>query len=144
MRSGPKLYNQTIFPLGRETTLFPVTWPKDGWPIASQVRGIMSGPLPLANRNVSGEGLFAGEADVVDFVPGSSIPKHFDFWRTPAKPNSFTVSPPNKPNTLRLTASRANLTGDANFNATDGLTLVTRRQAHTLFNFTVDLELTYH
>jgi hypothetical protein len=101
----------------------------------------MSGPLPPATRNVSGEGLFAGEADVVDFVPGSSIPRHFDFWCTPAKPESFSVSPKNKPNTLRLTASRVNLTGQADFNATDGLTLIMRRQAHTLFNYTIDVEL---
>jgi hypothetical protein len=92
----------------------------------------MSGPLPPATRNVSGEGLFAGEADV---------PRHFDFWRTPAKPESFSVSPKNKPNTLRLTASRVNLTGQADFNATDGLTLIMRRQAHTLFNYTIDVEL---
>jgi hypothetical protein len=42
---------------------------------------------------------------------------------------------------LRLTASRANITGPADFNATDGLTLIMRRQTQTLFNFTVDVEL---
>jgi hypothetical protein len=65
-------------------------------------------------------------------------PKHFDYWRTPANPESFTSSARNKPNTLRLTASRANITG---LNVTDGLTLIMHRQAHTLFNFTVDVEL---
>jgi beta-xylosidase len=141
VRGGPQLYNQTVFPMGREMVLFPMTWPKGGWPIASQVRGRMTGPLPPPTLNVSGEGLFAGGADVVDFVPGSSFPKHFDFWRTPAKPESFTISPKNKPNTLRLTASRANITGPADSNATDGLTLIMRRQTQTLFNFTVDVEL---
>jgi hypothetical protein len=68
------------------------------------------------------------------------LPKHFDFWRTPAKPEAFTISP-EKSNTLRLTASRANLTGQADFNATDGLTLTMCRQAHTLSNYTVDVEL---
>ncbi|KAI5201267.1 hypothetical protein E4T38_06139 [Aureobasidium subglaciale] len=141
VRGGPTLYNQTVYPMGRETSLFPVTWPKGKWPTASPVRGRMIGPLPQPSRNVSGEGLFIGEADVVDFVPGSAIPKHFDFWHTPVKPTSFTVSPSNKLNTLRLTASRSNLTGDTNFVPADGVTLVTRRQAHTLFNFTVDIEL---
>ncbi|THY25673.1 hypothetical protein D6D01_05011 [Aureobasidium pullulans] len=126
VRGGPTLYNQTVFPMGRETTLFPVTWPNGGWSIASPVHDKMSGPLPLPSRNVSGGGSFAGEADVIDFLPGFSIPKHFNFWRTPAKPNSFTISSPEKPDTLRLTASKANLTGGTNFTATDGLTLIMR------------------
>jgi hypothetical protein len=33
------------------------------------------------------------------------------------------------------------VTGEADSNATDGLTLIMRRQAHTLFNYTVDAEL---
>ncbi|KAI8177249.1 xylosidase arabinofuranosidase [Colletotrichum sp. SAR 10_65] len=45
-------------------------------------------------------------------------------------------------NTLRLTASRANLTTDLNFNtSTEGVTALFRRQEHTYFNFSVDIQL---
>ncbi|KAF4421655.1 Non-reducing end alpha-L-arabinofuranosidase [Colletotrichum fructicola] len=45
-------------------------------------------------------------------------------------------------NTLRLTASRANLTTDPNFNtSTEGVTALFRRQEHTYFNFSVDIQL---
>ncbi|KAF7718521.1 Xylan 1,4-beta-xylosidase/Non-reducing end alpha-L-arabinofuranosidase [Penicillium ucsense] len=139
-RGGPKLYNETIHPMDRETVLYPVSWPKGGWPVADPVEGTMRGPLPVTP---SGEKrsppTFMGEKDVVDFQPGTSIPKQWLFWRAPAKPESFTISPPSHPNTLRLTASKANITGDASFKALDGLTLITRIQTHTFFEFSVDV-----
>lgn len=138
-RAGPALYNESIYPMGRETVLYPVSWPKGDWPLADQVMGEMSGPLPPRSSKVSSVPTFMGEPDIVDFVPGSMFPRHWVFWRAPAKPESFTISPPGHPNTLRLTASRANLTGDASFKALDGLTLLARRQTNTLFEFSVDV-----
>lgn len=143
-RAGPALYNESIYPMGRETVLYPVSWPKGDWPLANQVMGKMSGPLPPKSSKVSSGPTFMGEPDVVDFVPGSSFPKHWVFWRAPAKPESFTISPPGHPNSLRLTASRANLTGDASFKALDGLTLLARRQTNTLFEFSVDVHPSFY
>ncbi|KAK8024398.1 hypothetical protein PG993_012464 [Apiospora rasikravindrae] len=112
-RGGPELYKDLIFPMGRETVLYPVSWPAGEWPVAEQVRGTMSGPLPASVGAVSGGvGPVVGEADA------------------------------NHPNALRITASRANLTADAAFNAsTEGLSAVFRRQEHSYFNFSVDLHL---
>ncbi|KAJ5432924.1 uncharacterized protein N7458_012080 [Penicillium daleae] len=138
-RAGPALYNESIYPMGRETVLYPVSWPKGDWPLADQVMGEMSGPLPPRSSKAHSVPTFMGEPDIVDFVPGSSIPTHWVFWRAPAKPESFTISPPGHPNTLQLIASRANLTGDASFKALDGLTLLARRQTNTLFEFSVDV-----
>jgi beta-xylosidase len=135
-RSGPKW---EIYPMGREAVLFPVTWGVDGWPVLDPVRGKMSGwNLPPKTRNVQGTGPFVEDPDIVDFEPGSLIPKNFINWRIPIA-SSYTVSPPEKLRSLRLTPSRANLTGDAIFKAEDGLTFIARRQIHTLFKFSVDI-----
>ena len=144
-RGGPTLFNENIFPMGRETVLYPVSWPKGDWPVADPVKGKMRGPLPVTpSKGKKKSPTFMGIADVVDFEPGSSIPKEWLFWRAPAKPESFTISPPGHPHTLRLTASRANLTGDASFKALDGLTLITRLQTNTLFEFSVDVHLGFN
>ena len=53
-RSGPEC---VTYPMGRETVLFPVTWEKGEFPVASQVRGEMSGwRLPPSNKGIGGEG----------------------------------------------------------------------------------------
>ncbi|KAK7947034.1 uncharacterized protein PG986_011355 [Apiospora aurea] len=150
-RGGPELYNDLIFPMGRETVLYPVSWPEGEWPIAEQV---------------------LGEPDTVDFAPGTSIPHNWIYWRTPFDPNTFSISDEDHPNTLRITASRANLTADAAFNASlsisdedhpntlritasranltadaafnaslEGLGAVFRRQEHSYFNFSVNLHV---
>ncbi|CAI7636517.1 unnamed protein product [Penicillium bialowiezense] len=143
-RGGPKHYNESVYPMGRESVLYPVSWPHGEWPIADPVTGNMRGPLPSSNPNSTSLNsnsttVTVRDPDIVDFTPGSLIPKHWVHWRAPAKPSSFTVSPPGHPNTLRLTASRANLTGDSDFNATDGQTFVGRRQTDTFFSFSVDI-----
>ncbi|KAJ5160193.1 uncharacterized protein N7482_007197 [Penicillium canariense] len=138
-RAGSALYNETTYPMGRETVLYAVSWPDGDWPVADQVTGEMSGPLPSRSPKASSVPAFMGEPDIVDFAPGSSIPKHWVFWRAPAKPQSFTISPPGHSDTLRLTASRANLTGDKDFSPPDGLTFLARRQTNTLFEFSVDI-----
>ncbi|KAK6839335.1 Xylosidase : arabinofuranosidase [Apiospora arundinis] len=142
-RGGPKLYNDLIFPMGRETVLYPVSWPAGEWPVAEQVRGTMKGPLPLISGPVSeGIGPVVGAADVVDFEPGSAIPNNWIYWRAPFNPDTFAVSVDGHPNTLLITAARANLTADATFNAShEGLSAVFRRQEHTYFNFSVDLHV---
>ncbi|KAF3002148.1 hypothetical protein E8E14_003750 [Neopestalotiopsis sp. 37M] len=140
-RGGPDLYNASVYPMGRETVLYPVVWQEGEWPVPQQVRGSMDGPLPAQDPDPPGEGDLVDAPDSVDFTPGSSLPKHWVYWRAPAKPEDFTVSPPEQPGTLRLTASRANLTGDAAFQPLDGLTLIARLQTATYFSFSVDLAL---
>ncbi|KAK1671291.1 glycosyl hydrolase [Colletotrichum godetiae] len=141
-RGGPDLYNSLNYPMGRETVLFPVSWPAGGWPIADKVRGNMSGPLPDKSFVEPGVGPFVGKADVEDFESGSTIPSHWISWRAPFNASSLTVSPQGHEGTLQMTASRANLTRDANFNVTtEGVTSVFRRQEHTFFEFSVDIEL---
>ncbi|KAI1880452.1 hypothetical protein JX265_002073 [Neoarthrinium moseri] len=136
-RSGPEW---EIYPMGRETVLFPMTWALGNWPTAETVRGNMTGPLPPLNKDVPTEGPFWDDADVVDFAPGSSIPKNFVFWRPP-KSNLFAISPPDRPNTLQINPSRTNLSTDASFDpAIDGLGFVARKQTSSLFKFSVDLD----
>lgn len=142
-RGGPVLYNESIFPMGRETALYPVSWPENGWPVADQVRGEMSGPLPPSQHaeSLPGIGPVVGKAEKVDFKRGSSIPEDWLFYRAPFDASSFEVSPKGHSNTLRITSSRANLTSDASFNASlEGVNAVFRRQEHTYFNYTVDLD----
>ena len=140
-RSGP---DYTTFPMGREASLFPVTWREGEWPFASQVRGKMSGwRLPAFDREIDGAGPFVSEPDVIDFNPGSDLPLHFMHFRYPAA-GAFTISPPGRPNTLRIVPSIANLTGvqessDPDLNGQSGLGFVGRRQTDSLFTFSVDL-----
>lgn len=143
-RGGPKHYNESIYPMGRESVLFAVSWPPGEWPIADPVAGSMRGPLPssipnLASFNPNVTNVSVRDPDIVDFTPGSLIPKHWVYRRAPAKPSSFIISPPGCANSLRLTASRANLTGDGDFKATDGQTFIGRRQTDTFFSFSVDI-----
>lgn len=138
-RGGPSLYNESIFPLGRETVLYPVEWPKGGWPTATTISGSMKGPLPEGLSNNTKRPNFYDETEIISFRKGSSIPRNWLFWRAPAKPQSFTISPPGHPNSLRLTASRANLTGDEHFQAVEGLTFVSRRQTASFFEFSIEI-----
>ncbi|KAF4959677.1 hypothetical protein FSARC_10664 [Fusarium sarcochroum] len=135
-RSGP---DWEIFPMGRETVLFPVKWPKGKWPSLAPVKGRMSGPLPKKNKNVPATGHWINEPDRVDFKPGSKLPKHFSTWRLP-KTSLFAISPPGHPNTLRISPSRVNLTADEDFEPKeDGLAFVFRKQSATIFDYSVDV-----
>ena len=129
----------STYPMGRETCLFPVTWNKGQWPVVDQVRGRMSGPLPSRNKLVDGLGAFVTDPDAYFFLPGSSIPKHFVYWRPPHSQN-YQISPTGHPFTLRLLPSSANLTGPAVFNASLGQTFIARRQTDTLFTFSVNVD----
>lgn len=131
----------TRSPMGRESVLFPITWKKSQWPIASQVRGEMNGwSLPRGNQALPGAGPFAGDDDVVDFESGSSIPQNFLYWRFPAD-GAFQVAPKGHPNALRVRPSRANLSGPVNstekaLTGKLGLSFIGRKQAHTFFSYT--------
>jgi beta-xylosidase len=140
-RSGPEY---SVFPMGREAALFPVTWNKGEWPFASQVQGVMNGwELPVFDRNITGPGPFNGDPDVVDFSPGTSLPLNFMYWRYPAN-GTFVVAPAGHPDSLQVLPSRANLTGiqdsaDPDLNGQSGVAFVGRRQTHSLFKFEVDV-----
>ncbi|KAI3553736.1 arabinofuranosidase [Colletotrichum abscissum] len=135
-RSGPEW---EIYPMGRETVLFAVKWDDGGWPVLDEVLGVMDGPLPPTNRDIPGNGHWINEPDVVDFTPGSEIPRHFIFWRPP-KTDLFRVSPEGHANTLQISPSPVNLSATPEFNPEqDGLGFIARKQSATLFNYTVDV-----
>lgn len=136
-RSGPEW---RVYPMGRETVLTPVEWGEDGWPVARAVRGVMDEDLPNTDRE--GKGGYVDDPDEVDFEPRSAIPKHFVHWRYPKK-DAFAVSAADSghANTLRLTPSVSNLTGNASASSgEDGITFIARRQTDTLFTYSVDLQ----
>ncbi|KAH7111199.1 glycosyl hydrolase [Dactylonectria macrodidyma] len=136
-RSGP---DWTIYPMGRETVLFPVSWPKGKWPTMAPVRGHMTGPLPPPNRNVPSSGAWV-EASDKDLPHGREIPRHFIHWRPPPDRSDIyeVVSNRNK-RAFSLKASWANLTAHPNYSATDGQTFMARRQSHTAFSFSVHVD----
>lgn len=137
-RSGP---GYEIYPMGRETVLFPVTWDEDEWPVLQPVRGQMSGwPLPPTNRDVPGDGPFNSDPDVYDFAEGTAIPQNLVYWRVPRE-GTFSVTEKG----LQIVPSRNNLTGTPESEATpeltgqSGLAFIGRRQTDTLFTFSADL-----
>ncbi|OTA91884.1 glycoside hydrolase family 43 protein [Hypoxylon sp. CO27-5] len=137
-RSGPEyLY----YPMGRETVMVPIAWANGEFPVWSPLNGEMNGwACPPRDVEVNGPGPFITDGDTIDFAPGSSLPVHFTYWRFPI-PESYTVSPPDYPNTLRLNPSKLNLTGlNGNYAGPDGQTFVGRRQQDTLFTYSVDLD----
>lgn len=139
-RCGPEY---EIYPMGRESVLYPVTWDEGAWPVFQPVRGEMSGwPLPAADLSPPGSGPIAGAAELLDFAPGSTLPRNLVTWRAQNETaDNFVVSPEGHENTLRLLPSRANLTGDAAFvPGQEGQSFIARKgQSHTLFEFSVDL-----
>ncbi|GAW20324.1 hypothetical protein ANO14919_098260 [Xylariales sp. No.14919] len=137
-RSGPEYLN---FPMVRETVMTPVLWAEGEFPVWSPVKGEMSGwPMPKEDTRIPGEGPFITAGDIIDFSPRTRLPAHFTYWRYPI-PESYVVSPPEKPNTLRLSPSKLNLTAlNGNYAGSDGQTFVGRRQQDTLFTFSVDVD----
>lgn len=68
------------------------------------------------------------------------MPPHFVHWRPPVG-DSYTISPEDHPNTLRLKPSKLNLTAiDGNAGGPGGQTFVGRRQVDTLFTYNVDID----
>ncbi|KAK9422274.1 putative Glycoside hydrolase family 43 protein [Seiridium unicorne] len=131
-RSGPEW---EVYPMGRETVLYPVTWEEGEWPVLQPVQGIMSGwPLPPTTRDVPGDGPWNSDPDVYDFTAGTSIPRNLVYWRVPRE-GAFTVTDQG----LQIVPSRGNLTGTPELTGQDGLAFIGRRQTDTLFDFSVDL-----
>ncbi|KAI4598263.1 hypothetical protein KJ359_003147 [Pestalotiopsis sp. 9143b] len=133
-RSGPEW---SIYPMGRETVLYPVTWLEGEWPILEPVRGKMSGwELPPTDRTLPGEGPYNSDPDFYAFPPGSRIPENLIYWRAPRE-GSFSVATEGG---LRISPSRCNLTGDGgDLDGRTGLSFIGRRQTHSLFSFRVDM-----
>lgn len=133
-RSGP---DHQYYPMGRETVLYPVTW-NDEWPILDPVYGHMEGwQNPRAIQQSSSSHTSIQDIDSVDFEPGSSIPRHWIFWRFP-DPSSYIISPSNHADSLELSPSNSNLTGT--LNEARPITLISRRQTASLFKFSVDID----
>jgi beta-xylosidase len=138
-------YN-SIFPMGREAVLTPVKWPEGEWPTYQNVSGVMTGDFVLpvdpspSTIPEQGEGGLSGADDVVDFEPGSRLPSNLFYWRLPVQKN-YAISPEGHNNTLKLTSSVLNLTAwDADSTRGLGQTFLARRQEHTRFRFSVDVE----
>ncbi|KAF2014120.1 glycoside hydrolase family 43 protein [Aaosphaeria arxii CBS 175.79] len=138
------------FPMGRETFLVPVEWPEGEFPIFQNVSGTMSGdftlPQPSGPETVppQGSGKLVNANDEVDFEPGSQLPPHFLHWRIPHVKN-YKVSPEGHENQLALRSSVLNLTGfDGDSSLGLGQTFVSRRQSHSLFKFSVEIDWKGH
>ncbi|KAJ7927967.1 arabinofuranosidase [Mycena leptocephala] len=135
-RSGPEYIS---YPMGRETVLTNVTWAKGGWPVFENVSGTIGGPTLPLRPHIRGDGAFITAPDSIDFTPKSNLPLHFAHWRIPDAA-AYTISPSGHENTLRLLPSLLNLTGfDAN-SAPTPQTFVGRRQVHSEFVYSVDME----
>lgn len=133
IRQGPPGYTGS-YPMGRETVLYPVTWPENGWPQCEPVRGRMRGPLPRKSRKVPGDGPWVEEGDDYKFN-GDSLPLHFTHFRFPPK-DMYTIADGG----LTVNPSKYNLTGDETFEPSDRLSFVGRRQTDTLFTYYVDVD----
>jgi hypothetical protein len=123
-----------------------VKWPEGEWPTYQNVSGVMTGDFVLpvdpspSTIPEQGEGGLSGADDVVDFEPGSRLPSNLFYWRLPVQKN-YAVSPEGHNNTLKLTSSVLNLTAwDADSTRGLGQTFLARRQEHTRFRFSVDVE----
>lgn len=133
IRQGPP-GNTDSYPMGRETVLYPVTWPEDGWPQAEPIRGRMKGPLPPVSKDVPGDGPWVEEGDDYGFE-GDSLPLHFMHFRFPPE-EMYTITE----GSLVVEPSRYNLTGDESFDPSDRLAYVGRRQTDTFFTYHVDVD----
>ncbi|EXL90059.1 Non-reducing end alpha-L-arabinofuranosidase BoGH43A [Fusarium oxysporum f. sp. cubense] len=137
-RSGPSYQHM---PMGREAVLFNVTWNEGQWPRLEPVRGRMPRvPLPGLGSPASGKGPLASGNDRFDFTKLTRMPSSFIHHRVPP-PNVFSLS--NRG--LKIRPSRTNLTGDSAskevvLTGQNGLSLVGRRQSHTLFDFSIDID----
>ncbi|KAH8831837.1 glycosyl hydrolase [Flagelloscypha sp. PMI_526] len=136
-RSG----NGTAYhPMGRETVLTSVSWP-DGqdFPTFEPIGSTVGGP-DLPKKRAPGKGPLVGDNDTYTTFDGcSTLPIHFLHWRLPDT-SAYILNPEEKPRTLKLSPSSLNLTGLDGETATSPQTFLGRRQAHTLFEFTVQFD----
>ena len=141
-RSGPEY---EVYPMGRETVLYPATWEESEWPVMQTVEGEMSGwsSMPAINRDIPGDGPFVSDPDVYDFKTNTTIPKNLIYWRVPRK-GAFKTTDAG----LQITPSRSNLTGVpfglVELSGQRGLSFIGRRQTDTLFTYSVDVTTDFH
>lgn len=137
-RGGPEYTN---FPMVRETVMTPVTWKTGEWPVFSQVKGTMTGwEMPRKNRDIRGTGQFVDDGDDIQFSARTKLPPHFTYWRYPIQ-DYFVTGPSERPNALRLNPSNLNLTAlNGNYAGPTGQAFVGRRQGHTLFTYSVNVD----
>ncbi|KAH8590360.1 glycosyl hydrolase [Bisporella sp. PMI_857] len=127
------------YPMGRETVLVPVEWKGGQFPVIAPVMGRMAARLPPRDKSVRGDGPWWDDDDKISFPPRSKLPKHFVHWRPPVQ-SLVTVSPPERPGTLKVFPSRVNLTGDSLYNSSmKGIGFVARKQTSSFFEFSVDV-----
>lgn len=97
-------------------------------------------PQP-SNDKIPGDGPYVDAPDRINFAPGTSIPRNFVYWGFP-KRDACTVSPPERPFSLRLLPSRHSITGPGipgeSVDET-AITFISRRQSHTYFTYSVDV-----
>ncbi|KAF3806749.1 Non-reducing end alpha-L-arabinofuranosidase BoGH43A [Colletotrichum gloeosporioides] len=105
-----------VFPMGRETVLFPVTWNQN---------------MKIAGQDVAG-------TDAIDFTKIHLKPLHLVHWRYPNGSN-FNFSPDDPSCGLKLLPSFGNLSSGVANASDESLSLLARRQSHSLFTFSVDL-----
>ena len=138
-RSGPAYKS---YPMGRETVLYPVTWTSgDEWPLLQPVRGVMEGwQLPPPTRDLPGDGPFNEDPDVYDFEgeKGKPIPRNLVHWRV-TREGAFSV---NGKKGLQVVLGRNSLAGvpGGSQPGARAISFIGRRQTHSLFRFSVDLE----
>ncbi|KAK3056436.1 hypothetical protein LTR09_002943 [Extremus antarcticus] len=132
--------------MGREAVSTPVQWLEGEFPTYMNVCGVMTGDFQLPQTPSpstvpeEGEGGLSEANDAINFEPGSTIPSHLFHWRLPVRKN-YAVSPKDHANSLRLRSSVLNLTSfDGDSTRGLGQTFLARRQAHSLFRFSVDVE----
>jgi hypothetical protein len=95
------------------------------------VRGRMTGPRPKPDRNVPGGGQWVDTGDT-GLPTGTGISSHFVHWRLPPDSDEiYRVSSDYYQRFFLIKASRANLTGSASYNPSEGQTFLAKRQAHT-------------
>lgn len=117
-------------PMGRETVLYPVTWKQGQWPVISQVKGrISSWPLPQNSSNKAIPGLSVTDSEDIDFLEEPEIPPNFLYYGVPDN-----ISYESSKGGLCLTPSS---TGNT---STDNVTRILRRQSHSLFTYSVDVD----
>lgn len=139
-RCGPEY---KYYPMGRESVLFAARWDEGEWPVLQPVSGNNTAwPFPPLNPDVPGDGPLNDAPDNYPFdVAGEPLPKHFMHWRVP-RDGAFTTTDAG----LEIIPSRNNLTGipwsdeDVYLTGRRGLSFVGRRQTHTLFDFSVDVD----
>jgi beta-xylosidase len=124
-RSGP---GYEYYPMSRETSLTPVTWNAEGWPVLDPIRGNMTGPLPTPDRDgVPGDGLFTDAED--DYATFDAIPRHFLYYGVPNQNGT----------TYNISSGSLVLSGVPN-STVPGLSFIGRRQISSLFTFNVSMD----